>query len=84
MKIAILGGTGRMGKGLAKSYVQMGHELILGSRTIRSAEAAALSIKNEFSDAKIRGADSSTGNISGFEVDPGLGIRIVPISIARA
>ena len=34
--------------------------------------------------AKIRGADSSTGNISGFEVDPGLGIRIVPISIARA
>ena len=34
--------------------------------------------------AKIRGADSSTGNISGFEIDPGLGIRIVPISIARA
>jgi flagellar protein FlaH len=34
--------------------------------------------------AKIRGADSPTGNISGFEVDPGLGIRIVPISKARA
>jgi len=34
--------------------------------------------------AKIRGADAPTGNISGFEVDPGLGIRIVPISIARA
>ncbi len=34
--------------------------------------------------AKMRGADSSTGNISGFEIDPGLGIRIVPISIARA
>lgn len=34
--------------------------------------------------AKIRGADSSTSNISGFEIDPGLGIRIVPISIARA
>ncbi|MDA0263838.1 MAG: flagellar accessory protein FlaH [Chloroflexi bacterium] len=34
--------------------------------------------------AKIRGADAPTGNISGFEVDPGLGIRIVPISKARA
>jgi len=34
--------------------------------------------------AKIRGADNPTGNISGFEVDPGLGIRIVPISKARA
>ena len=34
--------------------------------------------------AKIRGADAPTGNISGFEIDPGLGIRIVPISKARA
>ena len=34
--------------------------------------------------AKIRGADMPTGNISGFEVEPGLGIRIVPISRARA
>ena len=34
--------------------------------------------------AKIRGAESPTGNISGFEVDPGLGIRIIPISKARA
>ena len=34
--------------------------------------------------AKIRGAEMVTGNISGFEVEPGLGIRIVPISGARA
>ncbi len=34
--------------------------------------------------AKIRGADLNTGNISGFEVEPGLGIRIIPISRARA
>lgn len=34
--------------------------------------------------AKIRGADAPTGNISGFEIEPGLGIRIVPISQARA
>lgn len=34
--------------------------------------------------AKIRGADMATGNIIGFEVEPGLGIKIVPISRARA
>lgn len=34
--------------------------------------------------AKIRGADTITGNISGFEVEPGLGIRIVPVAKARA
>jgi len=34
--------------------------------------------------AKIRGAEMTTGNISGFQVEPGFGIRIVPISRARA
>jgi flagellar protein FlaH len=34
--------------------------------------------------AKIRGADTKTGNIMGFEVEPGLGIRIVPITRAKA
>ena len=34
--------------------------------------------------AKIRGAEMNTGTISGFEVEPGLGLRIIPISQARA
>ena len=34
--------------------------------------------------AKIRGAEMNTGTISGFEVEPGLGLRIIPISKARA
>ena len=34
--------------------------------------------------AKIRGADLNTGTISGFEIEPGLGLRIIPISTARA
>lgn len=34
--------------------------------------------------AKLRGAEMTTGNISGFEVEPGLGLRIIPISQARA
>lgn len=33
--------------------------------------------------AKIRGAGSSTGAIVGFEVEPGWGMRVIPISKAR-
>ncbi|HEU0020083.1 MAG TPA: ATPase domain-containing protein [Dehalococcoidia bacterium] len=34
--------------------------------------------------AKIRGAELATGNISGFAIEPGVGIRMLPISRARA
>ena len=34
--------------------------------------------------AKIRGAELKTGNIIGFEVEPGFGIRIIPITRAKA
>ena len=34
--------------------------------------------------AKIRGADMKTGNILGFEIEPERGIRIIPISRAKA
>ena len=34
--------------------------------------------------AKIRGAEKSTGNVISFEVEPGLGMRIVPITRAKA
>lgn len=34
--------------------------------------------------AKIRGAEKTTGNVISFEVEPGLGMRIVPITKAKA
>ncbi|NIA10029.1 MAG: flagellar accessory protein FlaH [Nitrospiraceae bacterium] len=34
--------------------------------------------------AKIRGAQKSTGNIISFDVDPGFGLRIIPIMKAKA
>ncbi len=33
--------------------------------------------------AKVRGADRATGNIVSFEVEPGWGMRIIPVSKAR-
>ncbi len=34
--------------------------------------------------AKIRGANMSTGNVISFDVDPGLGMRIIPFTKAKA
>jgi flagellar protein FlaH len=33
--------------------------------------------------AKVRGASKNTGNIVSFEIEPGLGMRIIPISRAQ-
>lgn len=45
----------------------------IGERLVKSLEVA-----------KIRGAEKSTGNVISFEVEPNLGMRIVPISKAKA
>jgi flagellar protein FlaH len=34
--------------------------------------------------AKVRGAEKTTGNLVSFDVEPGLGMRIIPVSSAKA
>ena len=34
MKIAILGGTGSLGKGLASRWIKAGHDVLIGSRDL--------------------------------------------------
>lgn len=34
--------------------------------------------------AKVRGAEKTTGNIISFEVEPGMGMRIIPVTKAKA
>lgn len=43
--IAIIGGTGKEGKGLAYRWVQAGHQVIIGSRQADKAEAAVNDLK---------------------------------------
>lgn len=43
--IAVLGGTGDLGTGLARRWAQAGYQVIIGSRTIDKAEAAAGDLK---------------------------------------
>ena len=65
-------------------------EFLLRVRSICDAylrlqvNASGTSLVKTMEVAKIRGADMRTGNILGFEVEPGMGIRIVPVSRAKA
>ncbi|MFN3421262.1 MAG: NADPH-dependent F420 reductase [Armatimonadota bacterium] len=47
MRIGILGGTGRMGRGLAKAWAKAGHEVIIGSRDIQRAQQLAQQLAEE-------------------------------------
>jgi len=49
------------------------HKEEVGDRVVRTMEVA-----------KIRGAQKTTGNIVAFEVEPDLGLRILPVSRAKA
>ena len=48
--IAILGGTGDLGTGLARRWAQAGHKVIIGSRTQDKAEAAASDLHQVMAD----------------------------------
>lgn len=51
--IAILGGTGDLGTGLARRWVQAGYTVIIGSRTQDKAEAAVASLQEVMSERGI-------------------------------
>lgn len=54
--IAVIGGTGPQGKGLAYRWAKHGHSLVLGSRSVERAEAAAVEILERLPEASVRGA----------------------------
>lgn len=59
-KIAILGGTGPEGMGLANRLARAGEHLVIGSREATRAENAARQLRAEIGDAaQIDGADNS-------------------------
>jgi hypothetical protein len=44
MKIAILGGTGSLGKGLASRWAKAGHNVLIGSRDLKKANEVAIAL----------------------------------------
>ena len=57
--IAVLGGTGPAGMGLALRWVRSGMKVIIGSRDAARAQAAADSIRQRVPNADISGAENS-------------------------
>lgn len=56
--IAILGGTGDLGGGLARQWSRAGFKVLIGSRTLEKGEAAAASLLAEFPDLNVTGHEN--------------------------
>jgi 8-hydroxy-5-deazaflavin:NADPH oxidoreductase len=56
--IAVIGGTGPLGKGLAYRWAKHGHRVVLGSRSAERAQASADEINGRLPDANVTGADN--------------------------
>lgn len=60
VKIAILGGTGEQGPGLALRWAKAGEEVIIGSRQKEKGEKVAVELNQELGKELIRGTDNVT------------------------
>src|SRR5690554_5477091 len=59
MKIGVIGGTGGQGLGIAVRFAQAGEDVIIGSRTVDKAQAAADKVKAVLGDSvSVRGAEN--------------------------
>jgi NADPH-dependent F420 reductase len=63
--IAILGGTGDLGTGLAIRWAKAGHEIIIGSRTQQKADAAVVDLKKLSPQTKARAMENSAAAAAG-------------------
>ena len=55
-RIAVIGGTGPQGRGLAYRFAKHGHEVVLGSRDAAKAEATAVEVGVRVGDGLVSGA----------------------------
>jgi NADPH-dependent F420 reductase len=63
--LAILGGTGALGSGLARRWAAAGYPVVLGSRTRDKAAAAAAGIKPGNGAPPVRGEDNAAAAAAG-------------------
>jgi len=56
--IAILGGTGDLGGGLARQWSRAGYKILIGSRTDEKGKAAAATLLAEFPDLNVSGHEN--------------------------
>ena len=56
--IAILGGTGDLGGGLARQWSRAGYKILIGSRTLEKGQTAAQALLDEFPDLNVTGHEN--------------------------
>ena len=59
LKIAIIGGTGKEGKGLAYRWAKFGHKVTIGSRSEEKALSAAAELNDRFGSNLIQGTENN-------------------------
>jgi NADPH-dependent F420 reductase len=64
-KIAVLGGTGKEGSGLALRWASAGHHVVIGSRSPERAQQAAAAINARIGAERADGADNLTAARNG-------------------
>jgi NADPH-dependent F420 reductase len=69
MKIAIIGGTGDQGLGLALRFAKAGEDIIIGSRDVKKAENAVNIVKNMLEGEEISDIHGSTNADAAKEGD---------------
>jgi 8-hydroxy-5-deazaflavin:NADPH oxidoreductase len=63
--IAILGGTGDLGTGLAIRWAKVGHEIVIGSRTQQKADAAVADLKKISPQTRARAMENAAAAAAG-------------------
>lgn len=77
--IAVLGGTGAEGSGLAIRWAKAGHKLILGSRSADKAQQAAAEMNTRLGGAQVSGMDNRSAAAAAEVV-----VLAVPYSVQRS
>lgn len=57
--IALIGGTGQLGPGLALRWAHAGHSVLIGSRTAEKAQATAAELNAELGKELVRGMENA-------------------------
>lgn len=82
MKIAIIGGTGDQGIGLAVRFVKAGENVIIGSRDIKKAENTVNIIKNMLDDDEANNVTGRTNEDAAKECE--ISVLTVPLQAQMA
>lgn len=82
MKIAIIGGTGGQGLGIAIRFVQSGEDVIIGSRTTEKAQAAVDKIKELLEKDEITNLKAAENSDAAKEAD--ILVLTVPLAAQRS